>query len=175
MSPVTAAGTVTQILAEALAGIAFTQLMSSRRAGHLWHLSRRLCLWPLAHRPLVPLSQAMVIYAAAALARRLGVPFRSGGGLSGSKLPDAQAAYEAANTLADRCPGRRYILCCTPPVGSKGGLAMGYEKFIMDCDQASMIGCAARVAWICPRTVRPSMLSVKWVPGKHYLGSEPTP
>ena len=35
----------------------------------------------------------------AALARRLGVPFRSAGGFNASKLPDAQAAYEAANTL----------------------------------------------------------------------------
>ena len=34
-----------------------------------------------------------------ALARRLGVPFRSGGSFTASKLPDAQAAYESANTL----------------------------------------------------------------------------
>ena len=33
------------------------------------------------------------------LARRLGVPFRSGGSLTASKIPDAQAAYESANTL----------------------------------------------------------------------------
>ena len=35
---------------------------------------------------------AIVLYTMAALARRLGVPFRSGGSLTASKLPDAQAA-----------------------------------------------------------------------------------
>ncbi|GIS86391.1 MAG: hypothetical protein CM1200mP17_09590 [Woeseia sp.] len=38
-----------------------------------------------------------------ALARRLGVPFRSGGGLCASKIPDAQAAYESANKIASFC------------------------------------------------------------------------
>jgi hypothetical protein len=42
---------------------------------------------------------ALVTFGAAQLARRMGVPFRSGGGLCGSKIPDAQAAYESANTL----------------------------------------------------------------------------
>ena len=42
---------------------------------------------------------ALVLYGAAQLARRLGVPFRSGGSLCGSKLPDAQAAHESTNTL----------------------------------------------------------------------------
>ena len=42
-----------------------------------------------------------------ALARRLGVPFRSGGGLCGSKVADAQAAYEAANTLQTSASWRR--------------------------------------------------------------------
>ena len=37
----------------------------------------------------------------AELARRLGVPFRSGGGLCGSKIPDAQAAYDKG-TYADQ-------------------------------------------------------------------------
>ena len=42
----------------------------------------------------------------AALARRLGVPFRSGGSLCASKIPDAQAAYESAATLQPTILGR---------------------------------------------------------------------
>jgi hypothetical protein len=38
MSPVTVAGTLTQVLAEVLAGAAFTQLDPARRAGAVWHL-----------------------------------------------------------------------------------------------------------------------------------------
>ena len=53
-----------------------------------------------------------------ALARRLGVPFRSGGGLCASKIPDAQAAYESANTLQTRrWPAS--TSCCTRPAGSR--------------------------------------------------------
>src|SRR3546814_11659476 len=42
---------------------------------------------------------ALVLYGMAALARRLNVPFRSGGALCASKLPDAQAAHESSQTL----------------------------------------------------------------------------
>src|SRR6185312_603823 len=46
---------------------------------------------------------ALVLYTMAELARRLGVPFRSGGALCASKLPDAQAAFESANTMLPTC------------------------------------------------------------------------
>ena len=42
---------------------------------------------------------AKVLYGCSKLARRLGVPFRSGGSLTGAKTTDAQAAYESAHTL----------------------------------------------------------------------------
>ena len=44
----------------------------------------------------LPATQAVM----AALARRLGVPFRSGGNLCASKIPDAKAAYESAATFS---------------------------------------------------------------------------
>jgi trimethylamine--corrinoid protein Co-methyltransferase len=40
---------------------------------------------------------ALVLYGAAQLARSLNVPFRTGGSLCGSKIPDAQAAFESAS------------------------------------------------------------------------------
>ena len=40
-----------------------------------------------------------VLYGAGQLARRLKIPYRSGGGLCGSKITDAQAAYETSNSL----------------------------------------------------------------------------
>ena len=80
-----------------------------------------------------------VMYIAASLARRLCVPFRSGGGLCASKLPDAQAAYEAANTMHSAAmAGVNFMLHTAGWL--EGGLAMGYEKFMMDADQASMLG-----------------------------------
>jgi hypothetical protein len=74
----------------------------------------------------------------AALARRLGVPFRSGGSLCASKIPDAQAAFESAQTLLPTClAGVNFVLHVAGWL--EGGLAMGYEKFVMDCDQAGMM------------------------------------
>ncbi|GIT72030.1 MAG: hypothetical protein Ct9H300mP28_18440 [Pseudomonadota bacterium] len=80
----------------------------------------------------------LVIYIVAALARRLGVPFRSGGGLNSSKIADAQAAYEAANTLQHAMlAGVNFMLHTAGWL--EGGLVMSYDKFIMDLDQAGMI------------------------------------
>jgi trimethylamine--corrinoid protein Co-methyltransferase len=115
---------------------------------------------------------SMVIYAAAALARRLGVPFRSGGGLCGSKLPDAQAAYEAANTLQTAAlAGVNFMLHTAGWL--EGGLAMGYEKFIMDCDQASMISVLLQGVDMSENAQ--AMDAFEEVgPGKHFLGSAHT-
>ena len=80
---------------------------------------------------------ALVLYVMAALARRLGVPFRSGGALSASKIPDAQAAYESANTMQPTVLGGvNFVLHAAGWL--EGGLTMGYEKFVLDADQLGM-------------------------------------
>jgi trimethylamine--corrinoid protein Co-methyltransferase len=80
---------------------------------------------------------ALVSYGAAQLARRLGIPFRTGGGLCASKVSDAQAAYESANTLnTTLLAGTNFVLHAAGWL--EGGLASGYEKFVMDCDQLAM-------------------------------------
>jgi trimethylamine--corrinoid protein Co-methyltransferase len=76
-----------------------------------------------------------------ALARRLGVPFRSGGGFNGAKMPDAQAGYEAANTIQATINASVNFNLHTAG-WLEGGLCMSYEKFIMDADQA---GCLMEV------------------------------
>ena len=79
-----------------------------------------------------------MLYTIAALARRLGVPFRSGGSLTASKIPDAQAAYESAATLLPTVlGGTNFVLHAAGWL--EGGLAIGYEKFIMDDDQCGMM------------------------------------
>ena len=81
---------------------------------------------------------ALVLYVMAALARRLGVPFRSGGSLCASKVADAQAAYESAATLQPTVLGGvNFVLHAAGWL--EGGLAVGYEKFIMDADQCGMM------------------------------------
>ena len=137
MSPVTVAGTCTQILAEAMAGIALTQLVRPGCPVVFGTFAAAVSMATGAPTFGTP-EPSQVIYATAALARRLGVPYRSGGGLCASKLPDAQAAYEAANTLQTAAlAGVNFMLHTAGWL--EGGLAVGYEKFVMDCDQANMI------------------------------------
>ena len=86
---------------------------------------------------------SLVLYVVAQLARRLGVPFRSGGSLCASKLPDAQAAYESANTLqATVLGGVNFVLHAAGWL--EGGLAIGYEKFVLDDDQLGMMATFVR-------------------------------
>ena len=80
---------------------------------------------------------SLVSYGAAQLARRLGLPFRTGGSLCASKVPDAQAAYESANTLNSTIlAGTNFVLHSAGWL--EGGLASCYEKFMMDIDQLGM-------------------------------------
>src|SRR5678815_4333122 len=81
---------------------------------------------------------ALVLYTMASLARRLGVPFRSGGSLCASKIADAQAAYESAATLQPTVLGGvNFVLHAAGWL--EGGLTVGYEKFVMDADQCGMM------------------------------------
>ncbi len=104
----------------------------------------------------------------AALARRLGVPFRSGGALCGSKIADAQAAYESANTLLPTCLGGVNFVLHTAG-WLEGGLSMGYEKFVMDVDQAGMMH--TLLAGVDLSENGQAMDAIREVgPGKHFLG-----
>ena len=137
MSPVTVVGTVTQILAEALAGMAFVQLVRPGAPVVFGTFASSVSMQSGAPTFGTP-EPSSVLYVAAELARRLGVPFRSGGGLNASKLPDAQAAYESANTLQTAMlAGVNFMLHTAGWL--EGGLVMSYEKFLMDADQAGML------------------------------------
>src|SRR6202034_4680729 len=98
MSPVTVAVTAAQTLAEALACMAFAQLVNPGAPVIFGSFASSISMQSGAPTFGTP-EPALVLYVMAALARRLGGPFRSGGGLCASKIPDAHAAYESANTL----------------------------------------------------------------------------
>lgn len=167
MSPVTVAGTAAQILAEALAGMAFTQLVRPGAPVVFGTFASSVSMQSGAPTFGSP-EPALVMYIAAALARRIGVPFRSGGGLCASKLPDAQAAYEAANTLqAAALAGVNFMLHTAGWL--EGGLVMGYEKFVLDADQASMVATLLRGVDLSENGQ--ALDAIREVgPGNHFLG-----
>ena len=171
MSPVTVAGTATQILAEALAGIAYVQLVKPGAPVIFGTFASSISMQSGAPTFGSP-EPTLVLYIAAALARRLGVPFRSGGGLCASKIADAQAAYESANTLQSAAlAGVNFMLHTAGWL--EGGLAMGYEKFIMDADQANMI--AILLGGVDMSDNGLAMDAIREVgPGQHFLGAAHT-
>jgi trimethylamine--corrinoid protein Co-methyltransferase len=137
MSPVTIMGTCAQILAEVLAGAAFIQLVKPGAPVVFGTFASSISMQSGAPTFGTP-EPSLVLYTCAQLARRLKLPFRSGGGLCASKLPDAQAAYEATNTLQTAMLGGVNFMLHTAG-WLEGGLVMSYEKFMMDADQAGMM------------------------------------
>ena len=171
MSPVTVAATASQLYAEALSGRAFAQVLRPGAPVVFGTFSSSMSMQSGAPTFGTPEPQ-LVLYIVAALARRLGVPFRSGGGLTSAKIPDAQAAYEAANTLQHAMlAGVNFMLHTSGWL--EGGLSMGYEKFIMDIDQAGMIHDFLNGVDLSENGQ--AMAAIREVgPGQHFLGCDHT-
>jgi trimethylamine--corrinoid protein Co-methyltransferase len=160
-----------QTLAEALAGITFTQLVRPGAPAILGSFASSMSMQSGAPTFGTP-EPAMVLYAVAQLARRLGVPFRSGGSLCASKLPDAQAAYESMATLVPTVMGGvNFVLHAAGWL--EGGLAIGYEKFVLDCDQLG--GMATFVKGIDLTDNGQALDAIlEHEPGMHFLGTAHT-
>jgi trimethylamine--corrinoid protein Co-methyltransferase len=171
MSPVTVAGTATQTLAEALAGMAYVQLVRPGAPVVFGSFASSMSMQSGAPTFGTP-EPALVLYALAACARRLGVPFRSGGALTASKLPDAQAAYESANTMQPTLlAGVHFVLHVAGWL--EGGLTMGYEKFVLDADQAGAWHAFAKGVDLSANGQALDAIRDNG-PGQHFLGSAHT-
>ncbi|MDA8063762.1 MAG: trimethylamine methyltransferase family protein, partial [Actinomycetota bacterium] len=98
MSPVSIPATLAQQLAEALAGIALSQLVREGCPVILGSFLSNIDMQsgsPCFGTP----ESAIGLLCTGQLARHFGLPFRSGGGLTSSQVADAQAGYEALMTL----------------------------------------------------------------------------
>ena len=167
MAPVTVAGTLTQVLAEVLAGIAYSQLVRPGAPVIFGAFVTSIDMKSGAPTFGTP-EASQILYGAGQLARRMNLPFRSGGGLCTSKLPDAQAAFETANTLnAALLGGVNFMLHACGWL--EGGLVSSFEKFVMDADQLGIIHKLA--AGVSTDENGLAMDAIREVqPGGHYLG-----
>ena len=167
MAPVSVAGTLTQVLAEGLAGIAYSQLVRPGAPVIFGAFVSSIDMNSGAPTFGTP-EASMVTYGAGQLARRLGVPFRSAGSFCGSKLPDAQAAYETANSLnMGLISGVNFMLHACGWL--EGGLVADFEKFVMDADQLGALHGLAK--GIAGDETAQAMDAIREVgPGGHYLG-----
>ena len=136
-TPASAVGSVAQLNAEALAGIAFAQLCRPGAPmvyGHFLAAVSMRSGAPMAGTPEIAFMNLMI----GQLARKYGLPLRSSGMIAGSKRVDAQAAYELIQTMwAVFSPAP--TTSCTRPAGTRPGLA---PRSPSSCSTASRSRCS---------------------------------
>ncbi|TQS72842.1 trimethylamine methyltransferase family protein [Rhodobacteraceae bacterium] len=171
MAPVTVAGTLTQVLAEVMAGVAYAQLVRPGAPVIFGAFVTSIDMHSGAPTFGTP-EAAQITLGAGQLARRLGLPYRSAGSFNGSKLPDAQAAYETANSLnTGLLAGVNFMLHSCGWL--EGGLVASFEKFVMDADQLG--GLSKLAKGIDMSQAAQAMDALREVgPGGHFLGAEHT-
>jgi len=167
MAPVSVAGTLTQVLAEVMAGVAYSQLVRPGAPAIFGAFVTSIDMNSGAPTFGTP-EASQITYGAGQLARRLGLPYRSGGAFTGSKLPDAQGAYESANSLnAALLSGVNFMLHACGWL--EGGLVASPEKFVMDADQLGILHKLA--AGVSVDTEAQAMDALREIgPGGHFLG-----
>jgi trimethylamine--corrinoid protein Co-methyltransferase len=170
MAPVTIAGAVVQQNAEALAGIAFTQMV--RRGSPVMYGGFTSNVDMKTGAPAFGTPEYMkAVIAGGQLARRYNIPYRTSN-TNASNTLDAQAAYESALSLwALTQGGGNFIMHAAG--WSEGGLTASFEKFILDVDMLQMVA-----EFLKPLDVSEDALGLDAVrdvgPGGHYFGTAHT-
>jgi trimethylamine--corrinoid protein Co-methyltransferase len=171
MSPTTMAATIAPLNAEALFGICYVQMLNpgtpSAYGSFLANIDMKTGA-PCFGTP----ENALALYASGQMARHYGIPYRSGGNFTASRIPDAQAGYESAGTMWPTMQaGTNFVLHTAGWL--EGGLIAGYEKFILDLEIAGMMAryvqgidlSEEQFAWDAYEEVGP---------GNHFLGAQHT-
>jgi len=137
MSPVTIPATLVQQMAEALTGIALTQLVRPGCPVIFGSFLSNIDMQSGSPQFGTPES-GLGLLCTGQIARHFGLPWRSGGGLNSSQVPDAQAAYEAMMTMLPTfLAGANWVMHSAGWLD--GGLVSSYEKFIVDVEILRML------------------------------------
>jgi trimethylamine--corrinoid protein Co-methyltransferase len=138
MGPVTQPALIAQAHAEAMVGIALTQLVRPGAPVVYGVFLTTMDLKTGAPTFGTPES-TLACLAISQLCRRLGLPFRSGGHYTASKLADGQSMQESSDSMNPAImAGANFIFQSAGWL--EGGLTIGYEKFVMDADRCAAIG-----------------------------------
>ncbi|MEM1200766.1 MAG: trimethylamine methyltransferase family protein [Pseudomonadota bacterium] len=171
MSPCTVAGTLTQVLAEALASLCLVQLINPGAPCLMGSFASTMSMQSGAPTFGTPEAGKMVL-ASGQLARRLGVPLHTVGTLSASKLPDAQSEQEATwGLLMAMFAGANLINHATGWL--EGGLVTSFEKTLIDADLCGKVASFFEGIDLSENAL--ALDAIQDVgPGQHFLGSEHT-
>jgi trimethylamine--corrinoid protein Co-methyltransferase len=137
MSPVSIPASLVQQMAEAMAGIALTQLIRPGTPVIMGSFLSNTDMQSGSPSFGTPES-ATGLLCTGQIARHFGLPWRSGGGLTSSQMPDAQASYEALMTMLPAfLAGTNWVMHSAGWLES--GLVSCYEKFIIDIEILRML------------------------------------
>ncbi|WP_343079269.1 trimethylamine methyltransferase family protein [Ostreiculturibacter nitratireducens] len=172
MGPVTPAAVAAQTHAEAMAGIALAQLVRPGCPVVYGSFHNTMSLKSGALTFGTPEAN-LVTLALAQLARRLGVPVRSGGGqITSANSADGQAMQDSTSAMwATILSGANQVWHAAGWL--EGGLTMGYEKFVMDLDHCgAMLKLVAGMEASADALTRTSYLEAG--PGENFLSTSHT-
>lgn len=170
MSPVTLAGALAQQHAEAMAGIALTQIVRPGVPVLYGGFTSNVDMKSGAPAFGTPeYTQAAQI--SGQLARRIGVPFRSSN-VTAANANDAQAAYESQMSLWGCLMGGAHMI--NHAAGwLGGGLTASFEKLIIDAEMLQMMA-----AYFTPPEVSEQTLGLEAIrevgSGGHFFGTDHT-
>ena len=170
MSPATRAGALAQQNAEALAGLAFAQLINPGAPVVYGGFTSNVDMKSGAPAFGTP-EYSKAALAGGQLARRYGLPYRSSNA-NASNAVDAQAAYESEMSLWGAVMGHANIVM--HGLGwMEGGLTASFEKFVLDAELCQMMA-----AFLTPIEVTRETLGLDAVrevgPGGHFFGAAHT-
>lgn len=170
-TPASTIGSVVQLSAEALAGVAFSQLVRPGAPAvygqWLSTVSMRSGA-PQAGTPEICHMNMLV----GQLARYYKLPWRCSGGCSSSKVVDAQAGYESArNMYGVLMAGANFVLSTTGYLD--GALCQSYAKVVLDGEQMRLYYRLGQ--GVDFDELDDAMAAIRSIePGDHYLGTTHT-
>ena len=166
MAPVTVAGALVQQNAEALAGIALTQLVRPGAPVIYGGFTSNVDMKSGAPAFGTPEYMKAAIIGGQ-LARRYKVPYRTSNTCAANAV-DAQAAYESVFSLWGVTQGGGNLVMHGAG-WMEGGLVAGFEKFVLDCDLIQMVK-----SFLQPLDLTRDALGLEAMkevgPGGHFFG-----
>lgn len=170
-TPASTAPAVAQLNAEALSGLAYTQVIRKGAPAIYGHYLSTVSMKsgaPMAGTPEISLMNFMI----GQMARYYRVPWRTSNTLGGAKTFDAQAGYESATTLMSvTMAGANYIWHSAG--WNEAGMHCSMAKFVVDAEMCAMAyRMAEGIRW---DDFDEALLAVRDIgPGGHYLGHSHT-
>ncbi|HJU47939.1 MAG TPA: trimethylamine methyltransferase family protein, partial [Gaiellaceae bacterium] len=172
MTPVTLAAALSQQNAEALAGIALSQLVRAGAPVVYGAFTSNVDMRSGSPAFGTP-ENARATLAAGQLARRYGLPYRASNA-SASNVVDAQAAYESAMSVWSSVLGGAHLVYHGAG-WMEGGLTASFEKVVLDVELLQAIAATVAPVEVTPAEIAAGLTAIAEVPaGGHFFGSPHT-